>query len=186
MNGRMTQRSRFLSLVLRHHPEKAGLTLDEAGWVEVTDLLRGLAKAGHPLTRTELEQLVQDNDKKRFALSGDGQRIRASQGHSVAVDLGLQPAQPPRILYHGTVAKFLGSILTQGLRPKERHHVHLSADRNTAFKVGSRRGRAVILEIDTVNMASQGHVFYLSANGVWLTEAVPAAFLKQVGETFSE
>lgn len=186
MNPRMTKRSRFLSLVLRHHPEKAGLTLDAAGWVDVTELLGGLSKAGHPLTRPELEQLVKQNDKQRFALSADGQRIRASQGHSVSVDLGLPSGQPPRILFHGTVAKFLDSILTHGLRPEERHHVHLSADRNTAFKVGSRRGRAVILEVDAVGMASQGHTFYLSANGVWLTESVPAAFLKQASETFSE
>lgn len=176
----MTQRSRFLSLVLRHQPQAAGIELDDGGWVEVDTLLQGLAASGHPLTRTELETLVQSNDKQRFSLSEDKRRIRANQGHSVEVDLGLSPASPPSTLYHGTVERFLDSILAQGLNPGERHHVHLTADRHTAFKVGSRRGKAVILEIDASSMAKEGHLFYLSANGVWLTDTVPTKFLKRL------
>lgn len=176
----MIQRSRFLSLVLRHQPQAAGIELDDAGWVEVDTLLQGLAASGHPLTRTELETLVQSNDKQRFSLSEDKRRIRANQGHSVEVDLGLSPASPPSTLYHGTVEKFLDSILAQGLTPGERHHVHLTADRHTAFKVGSRRGKAVILAIDASSMAREGYLFYLSANGVWLTDTVPTKFLKRL------
>ncbi len=176
----MTQRSRFLSLVLRHQPQAAGIELDSAGWVEVDTLLQGMAASGHPLTRVELETLVQKNDKRRFAFSEDRRRIRANQGHSVEVELGLSPASPPAILYHGTVERFLDPILTHGLKPGERHHVHLSADRHTAFKVGSRRGKAVILEIDSSSMAKEGYLFYLSPNGVWLTDAVPTKFLKRL------
>ncbi len=186
MNTRMAKRSRFLSLVLRHRPEAAGIQLDEAGWVEVSRLLVGLAAAGHPISQKELEHLVRDNDKQRFAFSDDGRRIRANQGHSVEVSLDLKAAIPPQVLYHGTVAKFLEPIFAEGLRAGKRHHVHLSADRHTAFKVGSRRGAAVILEVDARHMSEQGYAFYLSANGVWLTDSVPVAFLKQVSESFSE
>jgi putative RNA 2'-phosphotransferase len=166
-------KSRFLSLVLRHKPELAGLVLDSGGWVSVADLLEGLAHAGRPMTRWELEEVVRANDKQRFAFSPDGASIRASQGHSVQVNLELEAVEPPPLLYHGTVERFLASIMSQGLLPRQRHHVHLSADRTTAVKVGSRRGKAVVLEVDSAQMARRGHAFFRSANGVWLTETVP-------------
>lgn len=180
MNRRMTQRSRFLSLVLRHQPQAAGIKLDSAGWVEVETLLQGMSSSGHPLSRAELETLVTANDKQRFTFSNDGKRIRANQGHSVDVELGLAPAVPPSTLYHGTVGKFLDSILQRGLEPGQRHHVHLTADRHTAFKVGSRRGTAIVLEVNASAMVEAQHIFYLSANGVWLTDTVPAKFLKRL------
>lgn len=171
------KRSRLLSLILRHKPETVGLTLDENGWVEVSELLAALSRNGTPLTRRELERVVSENDKKRFAFSPDGSKIRASQGHSVTVDLDLREAHPPELLYHGTVEKFLASILQKGLLPGGRHHVHLSQDRSTAFKVGSRRGNAIILEVHARQMKEDGHRFFLSDNGVWLTDSVPVEYL---------
>lgn len=169
--------SKFLSLVLRHKPAKIGITLDDAGWTDVSVLLAALAKQGRKLSREDLDYVVANNAKKRFAFSEDGTRIRASQGHSVEVDLAYEPATPPDVLYHGTVPKFLGSIGTQGLLKGKRHHVHLSADRETATTVGGRRGTPVVLLVDVVKMVAAGHQFYKSANGVWLTEHVPPEFL---------
>jgi putative RNA 2'-phosphotransferase len=169
--------SKFLSLVLRHQPEKIGITLDSAGWVGVGELLDGLAKNDLDLTEVQLREVVASSDKKRFALSEDGLRIRASQGHSVEVELGYEPAAPPDLLYHGTVDRFLPSIREIGLIKGKRHHVHLSRDTETATKVGDRRGTAVILTIDAAAMMREGLVFFVSANGVWLTEAVPARFI---------
>ena len=137
-----TRTSRFLSLVLRHQPAAAGVTLDEGGWAEVELLLRGCSEHGHPLSRSELEEVVATNPKRRFALSDDGRRIRASQGHSVEVELGYEPAEPPEVLFHGTVQHLLPAIRAQGLRRMERHHVHLSPDEATARVVGARRGVA--------------------------------------------
>jgi len=174
--------SKFLSLVLRHEPEKAGLTLDSAGWVDVDELLRGCTAAGVPMTRAELESVVANNDKKRLAFSPDGRRIRASQGHSVTVDLEYAPAIPPATLYHGTVDRFLDSIRVTGLNKGERHHVHLSAQPDTAVQVGSRRGRPLVLVIDAGAMHAAGHTFYISANGVWLVDHVPAEFLTVASE----
>jgi putative RNA 2'-phosphotransferase len=174
-----THLSKFLSLILRHEPGKVGLTLDEAGWVGVAELLGAMARHGHAVTRAALDEVVTTSDKKRFAFSADGERIRASQGHSMEVDLGYAPATPPDVLYHGTVERFLGSIRGQGLLKGQRHHVHLSADEATAVKVGDRRGRAVVLTIDAAGMAREGIEFYVSANGVWLTEHVPARFIAQ-------
>lgn len=172
-----TRISKFLSLVLRHEPEKAGLTLDSAGWVAVDDLLRGLASTGHRITRDELEVVVAQNDKKRFAFSEDGTRIRASQGHSVEVELDYAAATPPEGLFHGTADRFLDSILACGLMKAQRHHVHLSAERATAVKVGGRHGRPVILQVNAGAMHRAGHAFFRSANGVWLTDHVPVQFL---------
>ena len=169
--------SKLLSLVLRHKPERMGLTLDEAGWVDVESLLQGFANSGMPITRAELDAVVHTSDKQRFAFSEDGLRIRASQGHSVEVELGYAPANPPPVLFHGTVEKFLESIRTDGLVRGERHHVHLSATEETACQVGQRRGRPVILRIRADKMATSGHLFFLSANGVWLTDHVPAEFI---------
>lgn len=166
-----------MSLILRHDPAKAGLTLDENGWVSVDDLLQGLSRAGKSVTRAELDYVVETNDKKRFAYSEDGTKIRASQGHSVDVDLAIKPQAPPAILYHGTATRFLDSILSQGLTKQSRQHVHLSADLDTASKVGKRHGKLAILKVDAKGMTAQGENFYLSQNGVWLTEKVPAGFL---------
>lgn len=170
--------SKFLSLVLRHEPGKIGIELDSAGWVSVDTLLNACAEHGYPITRKELDFVVASNDKKRFAFSEDGQRIRASQGHSVEVELEYQPATPPEVLYHGTASRFVQSIQSQGLLKGQRHHVHLSADTQTATTVGQRHGKSVVLKIRTGDMHREGHAFYLSANGVWLTEHVPSRFFE--------
>lgn len=170
--------SEFLSLVLRHHPEKIGNTLDEQGWGEIEDLLAAANRSGRNLTRQLLERVVRENDKQRFAVSSDGTRIRANQGHSVEVDLGLQPIQPPSMLYHGTVARFLNSIRVLGLERGSRQYVHLSPDVETARKVGQRRGRPVILVVESGQMWQDGHTFSQAKNGVWLTNAVPAEHLR--------
>jgi putative RNA 2'-phosphotransferase len=169
--------SRFISLVLRHRPARAGITLDEQGYADVAELLAGCARAGRPLTRAELERIVRESDKQRFAFNADGTRLRASQGHSLPVTLGYAPATPPARLYHGTVAAFLPSIRARGLERGQRQHVHLSRARETAIAVGRRRGQPVVLTVLAVEMADAGFVFYESANGVWLTDAVPARFL---------
>jgi putative RNA 2'-phosphotransferase len=172
--------SRRLSYVLRHAPESIGLTLDVAGWAEVEELLQGLADAGVPLSRAELERLVASSDKQRFALNASGTRIRASQGHSVPVDLGLEEAAPPQELFHGTVERFLPAIRVGGLTRQARHHVHLSPDVRTARSVGARRGVPRVLLVAAQRMVAEGHRFYLSANGVWLTEGVPYRYLTEL------
>lgn len=174
-----TKVSKFLSLVLRHHPELAGIQLDpDGGWAEVEPLLRGLAAAGRPLTREELSELVAADEKGRYVFSEDGRRIRACQGHSVAVEMHYEPVTPPPVLYHGTTARSLGLILNQGLRPMSRQYVHLSGDLDTARLVGGRRrGETAILELDAAAMAADGLLFYRADNGVWLTKAVPPQYL---------
>ncbi|MEU9732526.1 RNA 2'-phosphotransferase [Streptomyces sp. NPDC048002] len=168
--------SKYLSKHLRHQPERIGLTLDEAGWVEIDTLIAAATAHGFRFTRAELDHVVAANDKRRFAV--DGTRIRASQGHSVAVELGLAPAAPPPYLFHGTVARNLDAIRAEGLRPMNRHDVHLSADRETATRVGARRGRPVVLSVDSGAMHRDGHVFHVSDNGVWLTQAVPPRYVR--------
>ncbi|WP_306184492.1 RNA 2'-phosphotransferase [Streptomyces sp. MK5] len=168
--------SKYLSKHLRHQPGRIGLTLDERGWVGIGALIAAAAAHGFPFTREELDQVVATNDKQRFAIEGD--RIRASQGHSIDIDLGLPPATPPSYLYHGTVARSLEAIRAEGLRPMNRHDVHLSPDRETATRVGARRGRPVVLAVDASAMHRDGHVFHVSANGVWLTKAVPPRYLR--------
>lgn len=169
--------SKFLSLILRHEPERVGLKLDSAGWTGVDDLIDAVNQHGMPLTLEQLKHVVTTNDKKRFAFSEDGLRIRASQGHSVAVDLEYKPQVPPELLFHGTPERFIESIRKTGLNKRERHHVHLSPDPQTAIKVGQRRGRPVVLTIRSGEMHRAGHVFYRSANGVWLVEQVPPQFI---------
>lgn len=169
--------SKFLSLVLRHEPSRIGITLDPAGWTDVEALLAACAAHGVAITRGQLAELVAHSDKQRFALSADGARIRANQGHSVEVELGLAPQPPPARLYHGTVAAALDAIRATGLERRARHHVHLSAERDTASKVGARRGAPVILTVRADEMAAAGHTFYRSDNGVWLTDHVPPAFI---------
>lgn len=172
--------SKYLSLVLRHDPAAAGVTLDEEGWVNVEDLLAGAARHGSSFTRAELEEVVQTSDKQRFALSANGERIRANQGHSISVELGLIAETPPEVLYHGTVERFLSSIMANGLDKRARQHVHLSPDVVTATRVGSRRGKAIILKIAAASMHSDGFSFFCSANGVWLTEEVPPQYISRV------
>ncbi|HZS07362.1 MAG TPA: RNA 2'-phosphotransferase [Blastocatellia bacterium] len=177
MNNREVKISKFLSLVLRHQPQKIGLTPDKAGWIGADELLAACQAHGFPLTLEELNSVVRNNDKQRFAFSEDGRQIRASQGHSIEVELDYQPAVPPAVLYHGTPERFLDSIRAKGLVRGRRHHVHLSADAVTAVAVGERRGRPVVLEILSGQMHRDGYQFFQSANGVWLTEHVPAQYI---------
>jgi putative RNA 2'-phosphotransferase len=177
MSKRLESTSKFLSLVLRHQPEAIGLSLDNAGWANVAELIQLANNHKHPLTLELLQEVVITNDKKRFAFSADGAKIRASQGHSVAVDLELPVVIPPEFLYHGTATRFLESIKQQGLLPGSRQHVHLSADRTTAIKVGQRHGKPIVLVVAAQQMHESGCKFYHSDNGVWLVGAVPVQFI---------
>lgn len=170
--------SKFLSLVLRHRPQLIGITLDEQGWTDVPTLLQKANAAGTPLDIETLRLVVENNNKKRFVLDEVTGRIRAAQGHSVEVALGYSAQEPPEILYHGTAERFLKSILASGLQKRQRHHVHLSRDVETARSVGSRHGRPVILEVRAGAMQSAGFQFFISENGVWLTDAVPVEYLR--------
>jgi putative RNA 2'-phosphotransferase len=169
--------SRYLALVLRHDPGRVGLTLDRHGWADVDQLIAASAGSGVEFTAEELREVVETNAKQRFAFDPDARRIRANQGHSVAVDLGLSPVAPPPVLYHGTSTRALDGVRRAGLLPMGRTHVHLSRDEATAETVGRRHGPAVVLAVDSARMHADGHRFYVSANGVWLTEAVPPAYL---------
>jgi len=177
-NAEAEKISKLLSLALRHKPEALGIELDENGWTDTAILLRQLAQHQRPLRLEELHYLVDTNSKKRFAFNDDHSRIRASQGHSVEVELGYHAVPPPAWLYHGTTTRSLAGIRAEGIHKGSRHHVHLSADAETARQVGSRHGRPVILRIRAAEMAAAGHPFYQSANGVWLAAAVPAAFIE--------
>ena len=156
MNKQLVTISKFLSFVLRHNPQAIGIVLDAEGWVAVDELLAAAARHGQTVTREQLAEVVATNDKKRFSFSPDGQLIRANQGHSVEVDLGLVAVEPPELLYHGTVERFLDSIREKGLLRGKRHHVHLSADRETAARVGQRRGRPVVLVVEAERMHRAG------------------------------
>jgi putative RNA 2'-phosphotransferase len=169
--------SKFLSLVLRHKPEEIGLTLDAEGWAFVDDLLKKSNQKGVPLTLDILTKVVANSDKKRFAFSDDLTRIRANQGHSVEVDLKLNPTTPPAILYHGTAERNIASIREKGLVKQARHHVHLSSKHETAHAVGKRYGAPVVLEVNALEMHNQGYPFFISKNEVWLTDHVPAKFI---------
>lgn len=169
--------SKFLSLVLRHQPDTIGVQLDENGWVEIQTLIEKFPKE-HQLDKEVLEYVVANNDKQRFAFNENKTKIRANQGHSVTVDLALNPTQPPEYLYHGTVVDFLEAIHKEGLKKMSRQHVHLSQDQETAIKVGSRRGKPIILTVRTGAMANDGHEFYLSDNNVWLIDRVPAKYIE--------
>ena len=179
-NGNEERISKFLSFVLRHKPEEIGLQLDEAGWADVEELIAKAAPR-HAITRASLEEVVETNNKKRFEFSEDGFRIRARQGHSLDVDLGLEALVPPEVLYHGTASRFLEGILVEGLRKMSRHHVHLSGDNETAAQVGQRYGKLVLLDVGAGPMHRDGFQFYRSANGVWLVDRVPADYLSVRG-----
>lgn len=170
--------SKFLSYVLRHAPEAIGLTLDREGWAEVDVLIAGATGEGRTLDAELIRAVVDGNAKKRFALSEDGLRIRAVQGHSTeSVAITREALTPPDVLFHGTATRFLDAILAEGLKPQSRHEVHLSADEATALTVGQRHGKPVVLKVDARAMHQKGHGFYQAENGVWLVAAVPPAFL---------
>ena len=179
MRKELIKASKFLSLVLRHAPEKIGLTLDKEGWADVNDLISKVSAKGEILNLGSLKEIVAENNKKRFTFSDDGKRIRANQGHSINVNLGLKSIQPPSVLYHGTVGHFLSGIREKGLVKGERNHVHLSATIKVALEVGKRRGKPIVLFIESGKMYDQGYKFYLSKNLVWLTDHVPSEFIQQ-------
>ena len=173
------RRSKLIALALRHDPKALGLELDSGGWANVDELIRGLGAQGLPTTRRALVELVATNEKRRFAISSDGTKIRANQGHSIAVDLGLVRSEPPPELFHGTIAQNLGRIRTRGLLPGTRTHVHLSIDTETARSVARRRrGVPVIVTVLAGRMHQAGYSLFLSENGVWLTEHVPVEYLE--------
>ena len=175
----LTATSRYLSLLLRHRPEAAGITLDEHGWASVEELLIGVNRT-HSLTMAQLEEIVSTDNKQRYSFSEDKTLIRANQGHSIPVDVELERKIPPEILYHGTAEKFVPSIDMWGLDHKERLYVHLSEDRMTAEKVGIRHGKPFIYQVLAGEMARDGYPFFLSVNGVWLTKAVPVKYLRKL------
>lgn len=176
---RLVKLSKYLSKHLRHTPDALGLTLEPGGWVAVDALLEACNRRNFRMTREELEEVVTRNNKRRFSFDPTCTRIRANQGHSVEVDLQLEPVEPPAVLYHGTGSQNVEAIQRQGLHRMSRHHVHLSGDMSTARNVGARHGKPVVLEVDAAAMHQAGHEFYRSANGVWLVEHVPPEFLKR-------
>lgn len=181
MADRLTETSKFLSYVLRHEPQAIGLALDSEGWAGIDALIAAAAASGTALDRDLIRAVVDTSDKKRFAISPDGARIRAVQGHSTAeVAIAYDPVEPPEQLFHGTATRFLESIRSQGLVAGSRHHVHLSPDAETATAVGRRHGEPVVLTVAAGAMHRQGFVFHRADNGVWLTKAVPPAFLGEV------
>lgn len=175
----ITDISKFISLILRHKPEVVGITLDEHGWANVDDLIAGVNKTSH-LSMELLEEIVNSDNKKRYSFNDDKTLIRANQGHSIDVDVELEEIKPPDCLYHGTGEKYVEAIDESGLISKSRLYVHLSLDKDTATKVGSRHGKPIIYQIDSKKMYEEGFKFYLSVNGVWLTKSVPVNYLKKI------
>ena len=175
-----TSLSKYIALILRHKPEAVGITLDENGWASVSELLSGINASGNEIDMQTLEEIVAEDEKQRYSFNADKTKIRANQGHSVNVDVELKKAEPPEILFHGTGEKFVSSIKSEGLKPKSRLYVHLSKDRETAVKVGSRHGKPVVYEVNSGEMSRNGFEFLLSENGVWLTKIVPAEYLREL------
>ena len=175
---RLVKVSKYLSKHLRHAPEALGLTLEPGGWVEVDVLLEACNRRNFRITREELEEVVVRNNKQRFSFDSTGSRVRANQGHSVEVDLQLERAQPPGVLYHGTATQNIEAIRREGLLRMSRHHVHLSGDMSTALMVGGRHGKPVVFEVNAAAMHRDGHEFYRSTNGVWLVDHVPTEYLR--------
>lgn len=175
----LTSTSKLIALVLRHKPDEIGITLDEHGWANVSELIAGIAKT-QPFDMDLLEEIVSTDEKQRYSFNEDKTLIRANQGHSIPVDVELEEKNPPEFLYHGTGEKYTASIDTQGLIPKSRLYVHLSTDYDTAVKVGSRHGKPVVYTITAGEMQKSGYAFYQSVNGVWLTKSVPVEFLRKV------
>jgi putative RNA 2'-phosphotransferase len=177
MDKTLVKTSKFLSLVLRHEPEAIGLKLDEQGWADVQDLIDRMRQKNHAIDLAVLTKVVESNDKQRFSFNDDRTRIRANQGHSIEIDLALNPLKPPDVLYHGTAIRFLEAIRQKGLVKGARRHVHLSADEQTASKVGQRHGKPVVLVVRSGAMHSAAIQFFRAANGVWLTEHVPNGYI---------
>jgi putative RNA 2'-phosphotransferase len=175
-----TKLSKFLSLILRHNPGLIGIQLNEQGWADVEALIYKMNEYGKNIDKEILDKLVEIDNKKRYAFNNDKTKIRASQGHSIIIDLGYSPETPPEFLYHGTASQFVDSILKSGIQKRGRHHVHLSPDIATAVNVGKRHGKPVVFEIKANDMFVHGFVFFISENGVWLTNEVPARFLQVV------
>ena len=173
----LSQTSKFIALILRHKPEAIGITLDEHGWANVDDLIKGIAKR-QPFDMAMLEEIVATDDKQRYSFNEDKTLIRANQGHSIPVDVELEEKEPPSILYHGTAVKYKTSIEEKGLIPKSRLYVHLSVVEETALKVGQRHGTPIVYTINAAQMHKDGYKFYLSKNGVWLTKSVSLKYLK--------
>lgn len=171
----MKSTSKFLTLILRHKPQIIGIELDEHGWADVGELIRRVKG----LDFATLEQIVATDEKRRYSFSADKKLIRANQGHSIPVDVELEELKPPQILYHGTAERFSASIMAQGLLKMSRLYVHLSSDIETAIKVGRRHGTAKIFLVESLKMFGDGYKFFRSVNGVWLTEHVPAKYLKE-------
>lgn len=169
---------RFLSFILRHHPETIGITLDEFGWADVKQLLQNMNQHGKSINMQILETIVAENDKQRYSFNEAHTKIRANQGHSIAVNLQLEQKIPPDTLYHGTAKRFLNSIAKTGLQKMTRQYVHLSKEVQTALKVGQRHGDAIVLKVNAKQMYQKGYAFYLSENGVWLCDAVPSQYLE--------
>lgn len=172
---------RFLSLVLRHNPDAAGISLDEHGWADVQDLLNGVHRSGRQIDLETLERIVRENNKQRYSFNADHTKIRANQGHSLQVDVELMAVKPPRYLYHGTASRFLPAIQREGIKKMSRQYVHLSGDFQTAVEVGRRHGSPVVITIHAEAMARDGAAFYLSENGVWLCEYVAPAYFSSEG-----
>ncbi len=173
-----TRISKTLSYVLRHNPASIGIHLDENGWAFADDLLSKVKVSGRAINFAILKYVVDTNNKKRFSFNEDFTKIRASQGHSIKIELSYPETNPPPVLYHGTAEKSLAGILEAGLQKMNRHHVHLSADVETALNVGKRHGKPVVLRIEANDMRNAGFPFYVSDNGVWLTNAVPVRFIE--------
>ena len=173
---------KFLSLVLRHRPDAAGISLDEHGWADVQELLAGVRRSGRQIDMETLERIVRENNKRRYSFNADHTKIRANQGHSLPVDVELAAVKPPRYLYHGTAARFLPAIRQEGIRKMSRQYVHLSGDFQTAMEVGRRHGPPVVITINAEAMARDGEAFYLSENGVWLCEHVAPAYFFTEGQ----
>lgn len=182
MNSNITKTSKFLSLILRHNPESIGLELDEFGWANIEELIMLAEKNKRTIDLALIQKVVETNDKQRFSISEDGRLIRANQGHSIPVDLELEPIQPPNILFHGTTTRFVDNIFEQGLIKRNRQHVHLSATKETATTVGQRHGKPTILIVSAQLMYERGYHFFQSKNGVWLTDHVPINFLAREGD----
>lgn len=180
----MKNLSKWLSYILRHDPHSIGLVLDEGGWASISDLIAKSANAGKTFTRAQILETIRTSDKQRFTLSPDGLRMRAAQGHSIAIDLKLEPKKPPMVLWHGTATRFLPSIREQGLLPMGRTHVHLSLDKEIALKVGARHGSAVALHVNAWGMFESGAEFFRADNGVWLAGEVAPQYLSEVGLPF--
>ena len=172
---------KFLSLVLRHHPDAAGISLDEHGWADVQELLAGVRRSGRQIDMETLERIVRENNKQRYSFNADHTKIRANQGHSLPVDVELTAMKPPRYLYHGPAARFLPAIHQEGIRKMDRQYVHLSGDFQTAMEVGRRHGSPVVITINAEAMAHDGETFYLSENGVWLCEHVAPLYFSLKG-----